>query len=183
MPHSPLQSPDRDARFMRMAIEQARAAWQLGEVPVGAVIVHRGEVIARGCNQPISRHDPTAHAEVLAIRDAAAQLKNYRLPECELFVTLEPCAMCGMALLHSRFQRVVYGAQDQKTGAAGSVVDLFASTQLNHHTLVTGGVLSDECAGLLQQFFAERRAAQKAEQRARQQALRHGLSGAATPED
>ena len=142
---------------MRMAIEQARAAWQLGEVPVGAVIVHRGEVIARGCNQPISRHDPTAHAEVLAIRDAAAQLKNYRLPECELFVTLEPCAMCAAALVHARVARVVFGAWDPKAGAAGSITDVFAIPQLNHRVDVFGGVLADECGTLLSYFFRARR--------------------------
>jgi tRNA(adenine34) deaminase len=142
---------------MRLAIDQARNAWLVGEVPVGAVIMRDGQVIATGYNRPITEHDPTAHAEIVALRHAAQLLGNYRLPECELFVTLEPCAMCAMALMHARFKRVVFGARDPKTGAAGSVLDLFAVSQLNHHTETVGGVLADECGKLLQDFFAERR--------------------------
>jgi tRNA(adenine34) deaminase len=146
-----------DESAMRLAIDQARNAWLVGEVPVGAVILRAGQVIATGYNRPITEHDPTAHAEIVALRHAATLLGNYRLPECELVVTLEPCAMCAMALMHARFKRVVFGAADPKTGAAGSVVDLFGQAQLNHHTRVQGGVLGDECGRLLSDFFAERR--------------------------
>ena len=146
-----------DERAMRIALDQARNAWLIGEVPVGAVIMRAGQVIATGYNRPITEHDPTAHAEIVALRHAAQLLSNYRLPECELFVTLEPCAMCAMALLHARFKRVVFGAADPKTGAAGSVVDLFGQPQLNHHTALQAGVLADECGALLRDFFAERR--------------------------
>ena len=142
---------------MRVALDQAHNAWLVGEVPVGAVIVRAGQVIATGYNRPITEHDPTAHAEIVALRHAATLLGNYRLPECELFVTLEPCAMCAMALMHARFKRVVFGALDPKTGAAGSVVDLFAQPQLNHHTQLHGGLLADDCARVLRDFFAERR--------------------------
>lgn len=143
---------------MRIALDQAQNAWLVGEVPVGAVIMRDGKVIATGYNRPITEHDPTAHAEIVALRHAAQLLSNYRLPECELFVTLEPCAMCAMALMHARFKRVVFGAHDPKTGAAGSVIDLFAENRLNHHTQVVGGVLADACGSLLREFFAERRA-------------------------
>ncbi len=142
---------------MRIALDQAHNAGLVGEVPVGAVIMRAGQVIATGYNRPITEHDPTAHAEIVALRHAAQLLSNYRLPECELFVTLEPCAMCAMALMHARFKRVVFGAADPKTGAAGSVIDLFAEEQLNHHTAVQGGVLADECGAVLRDFFAERR--------------------------
>ncbi|MBW8830836.1 MAG: tRNA adenosine(34) deaminase TadA [Burkholderiales bacterium] len=142
---------------MRIALDQAQNAWLVGEVPVGAVIMRAGQVIATGYNRPITEHDPTAHAEIVALRHAATLLGNYRLPECELFVTLEPCAMCAMALMHARFKRVVFGASDPKTGAAGSVVDLFGEPRLNHHTQVLGGVLSHECGQVLRNFFAERR--------------------------
>ncbi|MEO8125182.1 MAG: tRNA adenosine(34) deaminase TadA, partial [Burkholderiales bacterium] len=142
---------------MRIALDQAHNAALAGEVPVGAVVIRAGQVIATGYNRPITEHDPTAHAEIVALRHAAHLLGNYRLPECELFVTLEPCAMCAMALLHARFKRVVYGAADPKTGAAGSVIDLFANAQLNHHTELTNGVLADDCAKVLREFFAERR--------------------------
>ncbi len=146
---------------MRLALAQAQAAAAEGEVPVGAVVMWRGQVLATGRNQPVASHDPTAHAELVALRAAASLLQNYRLPECELFVTLEPCAMCAMALLHARIKRVVFGAFDPKTGAAGSVIDLFAQPQLNHHTAVQGGVLAEPCGAVLRAFFAERRAAQK----------------------
>lgn len=142
---------------MRIALDQAHNAWLAGEVPVGAVILRAGQVIATGYNRPITQADPTAHAEIVALRHAATLLGNYRLPECELFVTLEPCAMCAMALMHARFKRVVFGALDPKTGAAGSVVDLFAQPQLNHHTQLHGGLLADDCARVLRDFFAERR--------------------------
>jgi tRNA(adenine34) deaminase len=146
-----------DDYAMRLALDQAHNAALVGEVPVGAVIMRDGQVIATGYNRPITEHDPTAHAEIVALRHAAQLLQNYRLPECELFVTLEPCAMCAMALMHARFKRVVFGAADPKTGAAGSVVDLFGEARLNHHTRVEGGVLADGCGELLREFFAERR--------------------------
>lgn len=147
-----------DSVFMRQAIDQARNAWALGEVPVGAVVVQNGVVIATGFNQPIGTHDPSAHAEIMALRAAASMLGNYRLPGCSLFVTLEPCAMCAGAMLHARLARVVYGATDPKTGACGSVLDLFAQAQLNHQTTVTGGVLGGDCSVMLKEFFVERRA-------------------------
>jgi tRNA(adenine34) deaminase len=147
-----------DSVFMRQAIDQAHNAWALGEVPVGALVVRDGVVIATGFNQPIGTHDPTAHAEIMALRAAATILGNYRLPGCELFVTLEPCAMCAGAMLHARLARVVFGAADPKTGACGSVVDLFAQGQLNHHTRAIGGVLAEDCSAMLKDFFAERRA-------------------------
>lgn len=152
--------------FMQLALEQARHAWDLGEVPVGAVVVKDGQVIARGYNQPIGKHDPTAHAEIVALRAAAEVLGNYRLPGCELYVTLEPCVMCSGAMMHARLARVVYGASDPKTGACGSVVDLFGQEQLNHHTEVSGGVMAEECGAMLKSFFAARRAAAAAARRA-----------------
>lgn len=152
-----LETSVQDAIWMRLALDQARNAWALGEVPVGAVVVKDGEVIATGFNQPIGTHDPTAHAEIMALRAASTILGNYRLPGCELFVTLEPCAMCSGAMMHARLARVVYGASDPKTGACGSIVNLFEQNQLNHHTQLTGGVLADECGALLKEFFAERR--------------------------
>lgn len=144
---------------MALALEQAQFAWDRGEVPVGAVVVKDGEVIAAGFNQPIGGHDPTAHAEIVALRAAADRLGNYRLPGCELYVTLEPCIMCSGAMMHARLARVVYAAQDPKTGACGSVVDLFGEERLNHHTEVVGGVLAERSSALLKAFFAERRAA------------------------
>jgi tRNA(adenine34) deaminase len=152
----------RDEAAMRLALDQAQNAWLVGEVPVGAVILRAGQVIATGYNRPITTHDPTGHAEIVALRHAATLLGNYRLPECELFVTLEPCAMCAMALLHARFKRVVFGAPDPKTGAAGGVLNLFSEPRLNHHTAVLGGVLSEPCGALLREFFAEKRARHRA---------------------
>lgn len=146
-----------DQEVMRSALAQAQLAWRVGEVPVGAVVVCHGQVVSVGYNQPISTHDPTAHAEIVALRAAAKKLGNYRLPDCELFVTLEPCAMCAMALMHARIKRVVFGAWEPKTGVAGSVIDLFAVKQLNHHTELAHGLLADESSRMLKQFFAERR--------------------------
>ncbi|WP_153111287.1 tRNA adenosine(34) deaminase TadA [Propionivibrio limicola] len=147
-----------DEFYMREALSLARAAECLGEVPVGAVVVLEGKIVGRGFNAPIGGSDPTAHAEIAALRDAARNLENYRLPGCELYVTLEPCAMCAGAILHSRIARVVYGARDPKTGVHGSVVDLFAVERLNHHTEIVGGILAEECGQLLSSFFAARRA-------------------------
>lgn len=146
-----------DILHMRAALDLARLAWAAGEVPVGAVVVKDGEVVGRGFNAPISRHDPSAHAEIQALRDAATRLGNYRLPGCSLYVTIEPCTMCAGAIIHARIMRVVYGAADAKTGACGSVVDLFGNPRLNFHAEVTSGVLAPECRQLLSDFFAERR--------------------------
>jgi len=150
-----------DEDFMRAALQQARQAGLAGEVPVGAVVVKDGEIVGVGSNAPIGRHDPSAHAEMLALRDAAQRVGNYRLVGCELYVTLEPCLMCAGAMFHARIARVVYGARDPKTGAAGSVLDLFAEQRLNHHASVLGGVLADECGNILSRFFAARRAQQR----------------------
>ncbi|TAL52445.1 tRNA adenosine(34) deaminase TadA [Pandoraea sp.] len=166
-----------DAAFMTAALEQARLAMAHGEVPVGAVVVHEGRIVAAGYNCPIGGHDPSAHAEMQALRAAAQALGNYRLPSCELYVTLEPCVMCAGAIMHSRIARVVFGAPDPKTGACGSVVDLFAETRLNHHAAVLGGVQEAACAQLLQSFFAQRRA--MARERRRQAA--HSAADAAAP--
>ena len=157
----PIDAASTDDVFMRQAIAQAHNAWALGEVPVGAVVVKDGVIIASGFNHPIGNHDPTAHAEIMALRAAATLLGNYRLPGCELYVTLEPCLMCAGAMMHARLARVIYGASDPKTGAGGSVLNVFEQEKLNHHTVLTGGVLSDECGTLLKQFFSERRLAQK----------------------
>lgn len=146
-----------DEQYMLQALELAAEAERHGEVPVGAVVVRDGVVVGRGYNQPISAHDPTAHAEIVAMRDAAKTLKNYRLNGCELFVTLEPCTMCAGAMLHARIVRIVYAASDPKTGACGGVLNLFAEPRLNHHTEVKGGVLAQNAAVLLQSFFATRR--------------------------
>jgi tRNA(adenine34) deaminase len=163
---------------MRLALDQALNAQLAGEVPVGAVILRQTasglQVVATGYNRPITTHDPTAHAEIVALRHAAQLLQNYRLPDCELYVTLEPCAMCAMALLHARFKRVVFAAADPKTGAAGSVTNLFADPRLNHRTALLGGVMAEPAATLLRQFFAQRRA----EQRAEREALRGLAAGA-----
>lgn len=138
-------------------MEQAKLAALAGEVPVGAVVVREGVVIARAFNKPISTHDPSAHAEMLALRAAALVEENYRLPGTTLYVTLEPCAMCSGAMLHARVDRIVYGASDPKTGAAGSVLDIFASKQINHQTTVEGGIMAEECGQMLRHFFKERR--------------------------
>ena len=148
---------DDDIRFMRAALGQAEVAGAAGEVPGGAVVVLAGEIVGAGYNQPISAHDPSAHAEIMALRDAARRLGNYRLPGSTLYVTLEPCAMCSGAIMHARVARVVFGARDPKTGAVGSVVNLFAEDRLNHHAQVVGGVLAEECGALLSGFFAGRR--------------------------
>ena len=154
---------NQDSFYMEQALRMARQAGEAGEVPVGAVVVRDGQVIGAGFNQPIGTHDPSAHAEIVALRAASAALGNYRLPGCELYVTLEPCIMCAGAMMHARLARVVYGAADPKTGACGSVVDLFAEGRLNHHAQVAGGVLAAECSQLLKDFFAARRnAAQRA---------------------
>ena len=146
-----------DAEFMAQALELAAAAAAAGEVPVGAVVVRDGVVIGRGYNRPVGSGDPSAHAEILALRDAAAHAGNYRLNGCELYVTLEPCVMCAGAIMHARIGRLVFGAADPKTGACGSVVNLFADRRLNHHTAVAAGVLAAECRVRLQDFFRERR--------------------------
>ena len=151
---------------MRLALDQALNAQLAGEVPVGAVILREGRLIATGYNRPITTHDPTAHAEIVALRHAALLQQNYRLPDCTLYVTLEPCAMCAMALLHARIRRVVFAATDPKTGAAGSVLNLFAQAGLNHQTTLCSGVLAEPASQLLRQFFAGRRAQQRAEREA-----------------
>jgi tRNA(adenine34) deaminase len=163
-----------DKIYMRAALELATQAQAAGEVPVGAVVVKDGQIIGRGYNAPISRHDPSAHAEMQALRDAAQHIGNYRLVGCELFVTLEPCLMCAGAIIHARIKRLVYGASDFKTGVCGSVLNVFGEmaapphttdplsmVRLNHHADVTGGVLADECGLMLSNFFAMRRAQQK----------------------
>jgi tRNA(adenine34) deaminase len=148
-----------DEAFMGEALSLALEAAAAGEVPVGAVVVKDGAVVGRGHNRPVAGRDPTAHAEVMALRDAAERIGNYRLAECMLYVTLEPCAMCAGAIMNARISRVVYGAADPKSGACGSVVDLFAENRLNFHTTVAGGVLAGEAAKLLQDFFSARRRA------------------------
>jgi tRNA(adenine34) deaminase len=150
--------PPSDADFMRLALQEARQAQARGEVPVGAVLVKEGEVIARGGNSPIALHDPSAHAEMLALRGAGQQLANYRLDDTVLYVTLEPCLMCAAAIVHARVRRVVFGAFDPKAGAAGGLIDAFALKGLNHRVDVFGGVLEQECAALLSGFFSSTRA-------------------------
>ncbi len=152
-----VDASEKNCIFMREALRLAHEAAAAGEVPVGAIVVKDGIIIGRGFNSPIANHDPTAHAEIRALRDAAEKIGNYRLPDCELYVTLEPCVMCVGAILHARIAHVVFGASDPKTGAAGSVVNLFAETKLNHHAEVTSGVMAKECAALLKEFFAARR--------------------------
>jgi tRNA(adenine34) deaminase len=148
---------ERDAYFLREALIEARHAASAGEVPVGAVLVHAGQIIARGQNRVLRDIDPTAHAEVVAMRAAAAELVNYRLLDCELYVTLEPCAMCAGAMIHARLGRLIYGASDPKAGAAGSVLEVLNHPRLNHQIAVTHGILADECGDLLRTFFRERR--------------------------
>lgn len=148
---------DDDAAWMRIALELAQHAHAAGEVPVGAVLVKDEEIIARGWNQPISAHDPSAHAEMVAMRAAAQALDNYRLPDTTLYVTLEPCAMCAGAMVHARVKRLVFGAPDPRAGAAGSVFDIVRTDALNHRLEVTGGVLANECGNLLKRFFEQRR--------------------------
>lgn len=147
----------RDGAFMREALVLAQCAWDAGEVPVGAVVVKDNKIIGRGFNQPITSFDPTTHAEIVALRAAAQHLKNYRLVDCELYVTLEPCMMCVGAMLHARLKRVVFGASDAKTGACGSVINLPAEEKLNHHATFEGGVLSEESGAMLKAFFKSRR--------------------------
>lgn len=163
---SPADEPNlfnaEDMTFMRLAMQLAAEAALLGEVPVGAVLVREGQIIGRGANAPIRLHDPTAHAEILALRDAAAALGNYRLPNTTLYVSLEPCAMCSGAIQHARVGRLVYGAKDPKTGACGSILNLMSEPRLNHHTQVQGGLLGEECGQILTAFFAERRRLGKA---------------------
>jgi len=146
-----------DIEFMQIALSLAAEAAAKGEVPVGAIVVKDGIVIGRGSNAPISQHDPSAHAEIQAMREAAKTLGNYRLVDCTLYVTLEPCAMCAGAIQHARIAHLVYGASDPKTGACGSVIDLMAENRLNHHTAVSGGLLAEECGAMLSRFFAGRR--------------------------
>jgi tRNA(adenine34) deaminase len=147
-----------DADFMRRALSLAHRAEEEGEVPVGAVLVRDGEIVAEGWNRPISAHDPTAHAEIETLRAGAARLGNYRLIDTTLYVTLEPCLMCAGAIVHARVKRLVYGATDPKTGAAGSVFDVFGSGQVNHRVTVLGGVLAEACGAVLAEFFRARRA-------------------------
>lgn len=156
---NPHEQEGGDIDFMHAALDLAQQARDAGEVPVGAVVVKDGAIIGRGYNQPIAAADPTAHAEVMALRDAARHLGNYRLTDCVLYVTLEPCTMCIGAIFHARIAWLVYGAKDPKTGACGSVIDLPAETRLNHHLQIAGGVLAEETGELLKQFFAQRRKA------------------------
>jgi tRNA(adenine34) deaminase len=146
-----------DEAWMGEALALAREAACRGEVPVGALVVRDGVIVGRGGNAPIAHNDPTSHAEIVALREAGGTLGNYRLPACTLYVTLEPCAMCAGAIMHARLARLVYGASDPKTGACGSIVDLFAEPRLNHHTEVARGVAADACGRLLSEFFAARR--------------------------
>ncbi len=162
---APAAASERDRRFMALALEAAESARAAGEVPVGAVLVRGDDVIASGFNHPIGAHDPSAHAEMVALRAAAQALSNYRMPGCELYVTLEPCLMCAGAIMHARIARVVFGAHDPKTGACGSVVDAFGEPRLNHHTRVEGGVLATECGNALKSFFSQRREAIRAARR------------------
>jgi tRNA(adenine34) deaminase len=155
---TPLDGKTLDEEFMAVAIEQAKLARDLNEVPVGAVVVFGGKVIAKGYNSPISSRDPTAHAEIHALRDASRILANYRLNECTLYCTLEPCIMCAGAIMHSRISRLVFGAFDPKTGACGSIMNIFDEHRINHHTNVVSEVLAQQCGAILSEFFQQRRA-------------------------
>lgn len=146
-----------DEKFMRLALGEARRAYREDEAPVGAVVVHQGRVVARAHNRPIHLHDPTAHAEVLALRRAARKLANYRLTSCTLYATIEPCAMCAGAIVHARLARVVFGARDPKAGASGSALTVLNHPALNHRVEITEGVLKDDCASILREFFRHRR--------------------------
>lgn len=156
-----MDQAQKDVYWMRKAILLAKNAQEKGEIPVGAVLVHEDELIAEGWNHSILSHDPSAHAEILALRTAGQSLQNYRLLNTTLYVTLEPCMMCAGAMIHARISRLVYGAPDQKTGAAGSVIDVFNHPDMNHRILVSGGILADECSAMLSGFFQQRRAEKK----------------------
>lgn len=156
------RTPEQINSFMAQALELASRGALLGEVPIGAIVVHENQVVGRGFNAPISQHDPSAHAEIQAMRDAAQKLGNYRLVDCDLYVTLEPCVMCAGAIMHARIRHLFYGANDPKTGACGSITNLFLEQRLNHHTEVTGGIQAEQCGKMLSDFFAERRKQQKA---------------------
>lgn len=156
-----MEQAKKDVYWMRKAILLAEKAQAKGEIPVGAVLVHEDKLIAEGWNQPISDHDPCAHAEIIALRAGGQYLQNYRLLNTTLYVTLEPCIMCAGAMIHARISRLVYGACDQKTGAAGSIIDVFNHPDMNHRILVLGGILSDECSAMLSHFFKQRRAEKK----------------------
>jgi tRNA(adenine34) deaminase len=149
-----------DELWMEEALREAQRALALGEVPVGAVVVRNGQIVGRGCNRPVSANDPTAHAEVLALREAGANVGNYRLLDCDLFVTVEPCTMCAGAITHARVRRVIYGADDPKAGAVHSMLQVLNHPKLNHHAEVSSGVLAARCMDLLQRFFREKRAAE-----------------------
>lgn len=151
------KGPNYVKQWMRRAFELARKAEEEGEVPIGAVIVLNNEIIAEGWNRPIASNDPTGHAEIIALRAAASHVGNYRLPEAELYVTLEPCVMCAGAIIHARITKVVFGADDPKAGAAGSVFDILGTGRLNHKVEVVGGVMATECATILQEFFRKKR--------------------------
>ncbi|AIR71079.1 tRNA adenosine(34) deaminase TadA [Dickeya fangzhongdai] len=156
-----MSNPMDDEFWMRHALTLAQRAWDEGEVPVGAVLVQGDKVIGEGWNRPISRHDPTAHAEIMALQQGGQALQNYRLLDTTLYITLEPCVMCAGAMIHSRINRLVYGAADAKTGAAGSLVDILRHPGMNHHIAITDGVLADECSDLLSRFFRMRRQQQR----------------------
>ena len=153
--------------WMRHALMLAQRAWDEGEVPVGAVLVHNNRIIGEGWNRPIGRHDPTAHAEIMALRQGGLVLQNYRLLDTTLYVTLEPCVMCAGAMVHGRIGTLVFGARDLKTGAAGSLMDVLHHPGMNHRVEVVEGTLSDECSGMLSEFFRQRRLAIKAQKQAR----------------
>lgn len=155
-------NPQTDEYWMRYALELAKRAWEQGEVPVGAVLVQGDNVIGEGWNRPIGQHDPTAHAEIMALRQGGKVLENYRLLDTTLYVTLEPCVMCAGAMVHSRITRLVYGAKDEKTGAAGSLLDVIGHPGMNHQIQIDCGVLAEECAGMLSDFFRMRREQKRA---------------------